>query len=307
MSLRSLDLEVTYRSDSNHLVNDFYVPCLRRATVYKRAVGYFTSSGLSAAARGIARLLEAGGRMELIASPHFEEADVEAIQGGIENRRDVLRRVCERSFRDVQDKLTNDRLNALAWLVADGLLDVKIAFRVDENGKPTRGIYHEKIGIIEDREQNYVAFSGSSNETTGGLIDNFETIDVYWSWADPQLRAQRKRDAFERLWEDSTDRLMVVDFSVEVAQIIEKFRAEPRPKFDPTEKPETISKPVLPSEIKLREYQNAAINNWFRNNGRGTLKMATGSGKTITALAAVSRLAARRKLNGLIIVCPTDT
>jgi len=35
----------------------------------------------------------------------------------------------------------------------------------------------------------------------------------------------------------------------------------------------------------LRQYQKQAVANWFANKGRGTLKMATGSGKTITALA----------------------
>ncbi|WP_416676601.1 DNA phosphorothioation system restriction enzyme [Egbenema bharatensis] len=67
--------------------------------------------------------------------------------------------------------------------------------------------------------------------------------------------------------------------------------------------------PILPSWLKLRSYQQQAIANWFANKGRGTLKMATGSGKTITALAIAAELYQRsvehnKPLQGLLIVCP---
>ncbi|PZO42758.1 MAG: DNA phosphorothioation system restriction enzyme [Pseudanabaena frigida] len=62
--------------------------------------------------------------------------------------------------------------------------------------------------------------------------------------------------------------------------------------------------PVLPSNLELREYQKQAIANWFKNNGRGTLKMATGSGKTITALAIATELYQKIGLQVLLIVCP---
>ena len=48
--------------------------------------------------------------------------------------------------------------------------------------------------------------------------------------------------------------------------------------------------PQLPAQLQLRSYQQQAIANWFKNQGRGTLKMATGSGKTITALAIAHQL-----------------
>jgi DNA phosphorothioation system restriction enzyme len=54
----------------------------------------------------------------------------------------------------------------------------------------------------------------------------------------------------------------------------------------------------------LRSYQRQAIANWFANRGRGTLKMATGSGKTITALAIACELYQRIGLQALIVICP---
>ncbi|HIK04546.1 MAG TPA: DNA phosphorothioation system restriction enzyme [Trichormus sp. M33_DOE_039] len=62
--------------------------------------------------------------------------------------------------------------------------------------------------------------------------------------------------------------------------------------------------PRMPVSLQLRPYQRQAITNWFANNGRGTLKMATGSGKTITALAVVCELYQQITLQMLVVVCP---
>jgi DNA phosphorothioation system restriction enzyme len=62
--------------------------------------------------------------------------------------------------------------------------------------------------------------------------------------------------------------------------------------------------PRMPLSLQLRGYQRQAVNNWFANNGRGTLKMATGSGKTITALAIACELYKQINLQVLVVVCP---
>lgn len=62
--------------------------------------------------------------------------------------------------------------------------------------------------------------------------------------------------------------------------------------------------PKMPLSLQLRGYQRQAVNNWFANNGRGTLKMATGSGKTITALAIACELYKQIGLQVLLVVCP---
>ncbi|MBE9200259.1 MULTISPECIES: DNA phosphorothioation system restriction enzyme [unclassified Nodularia (in: cyanobacteria)] len=62
--------------------------------------------------------------------------------------------------------------------------------------------------------------------------------------------------------------------------------------------------PILPVSLQLRQYQRQAITSWFANNGRGTLKMATGSGKTITALAIACELYQQINLQVLLVVCP---
>lgn len=62
--------------------------------------------------------------------------------------------------------------------------------------------------------------------------------------------------------------------------------------------------PTFPEDLILRQYQHQAIANWLKNKGRGTLKMATGSGKTIIALAIATELYQQIGLQILVIVCP---
>lgn len=61
----------------------------------------------------------------------------------------------------------------------------------------------------------------------------------------------------------------------------------------------------IPSSIHLHEYQDDAIETWLSKGGKGIFDMATGTGKTYTALGALSKLSA--KLNNhlaVLIICP---
>src|SRR5688572_21983986 len=128
-------LRISYRTGRDDLVRDFYVPCLDRSVVYRRAVGFFTSSSLASAARGVASLVARHGRMQLVASPRLEETDIAALQKAKDHPETVLKSIVERSLPEIEDLLERERLNALAWLIADGSLEVRLALRLDENGK----------------------------------------------------------------------------------------------------------------------------------------------------------------------------
>ena len=122
-----MPLETEYRSDSHDLVHDFYVPCLERSTRYRRAVGYFTSRGLSVAAQGITALIQGGGRMLLVASPLFDADDLEAIQQGDLARDDLVVRSLLRQIESTPDSIVKDRVGYLAWLIAEDRLEIRIA------------------------------------------------------------------------------------------------------------------------------------------------------------------------------------
>ena len=203
--LPSLSLKLSYRTGRDDLVRDFFIPCLESSVLYRRSAGYFTSAGLALAARGVASLASRRGMMKLVVSPHLEPADVTALQAAASNPADALRAIAARSLADIEDALIKDRLNALAWLAAAGLLEIKLALRLDARGGFARGIFHEKTGIFTDRDGNHVAFAGSSNETAGGLVENFESIKVFCSWRDQEGRVQEEIDNLvqpQNLWVD---------------------------------------------------------------------------------------------------------
>ena len=315
-SLRELSLKISYSTGREDLVNDFYSPCMARSRQYWRAVGYFTSSSLSLAAQGIAHLISQQGHIYLIASPALTEEDADAINLGYRKRDEVIAQAARRSLGEVADQCASERLSALSWLISTGAMDVRLALRLDNQGAVSRGIYHEKLGLFVDDQQNMVAFSGSANETAGGLVNNFESIDVYWSWDDPQHRVHQKFDHMQDLWRSQPESsrlpgLRVINFTDATAELLRRFRVARPPRRDPldlyvlttggTRRP---GQPVLPSDVTLRSYQIQLIDNWFERDGRGVLKMATGMGKTITALSIAARLGQKIELSAVVIICP---
>ena len=303
MSLREISLKYEYRSDEADLVKDFYTLCLRNATRYWRAVGYFTSNGLALNVKGLSTLIRHGGHMNLVTGPKLMSDDIEAIRRGY----DAKEKNIDSSLNCDFERVSHDRLMLLTWLIAHGYLDIKIACPSDSSTAYPHAIYHEKTGVFLDGNNNAVAFSGSSNETVGGLLSNFESIDVHWSWNDPQERVQQKVDNFTRLWNNNTDKLEVIDFLTAVAEdvLIHQTVYETGP-VETTDKPEIIEQtvPYLPKGIVLRKYQSEAIDAWFENGCRGLWQMATGTGKTITALSALAKLREEKKHLFVVIACP---
>lgn len=306
--LSGLPLQLSYRTGRDDLVRDFFNPCLEASVLYRRAAGYFTSSGLALAARGVASLAARQGKMRLVVSPHLEPADVEALSAATDNPMSALRAISARNLADIEDALIKDRLNALAWLAASGLLEIKLALRIDAKGGFTRGIFHEKAGIFSDAAENHVTFAGSSNETAGGLLENFESVKVFCSWKDSEGRVQEEINNFEALWQNATPGLRVLDFSNVGKELLERYRdaSNPPPGLAPS-----VAEPLPqlvdfcpPSGMELRPYQKDAIRAWSKRGGRGVLAMATGSGKTLTALTLASKVAEKNPSLVLIVVCP---
>lgn len=306
--LSQLQLQLSYRTGRGDMVKDLFVPCLEQSILYRRAAGYFTSFGLGLAARGVASLASRKGTMRLVASPHLESSDVEALRAAHERPQDILKSITARNMIEIEDAILKDRLNALAWLAASGCLEIRLALRLDDDGRIARGIFHEKTGIFTDDEGDHVAFSGSSNETAGGLVENFESVDVYRSWKDPDRRVAQKITDFDGLWENTTPGLQVIDFTAAGCELLEYFR-------DPNRPPPGFMQCVVrdgvqndhfgpPPGFDLRGYQGDAIRAWSRAGGKGILAMATGSGKTLTALVLASKVAAKNSPLVLIVVCP---
>ncbi|MEQ8957283.1 MAG: phospholipase D-like domain-containing protein, partial [Coleofasciculus sp. C2-GNP5-27] len=200
VGLSDLSIQDEYRSDRVDIIRDFYLPCLEQATVYKRAVGFFSSTSMAAVARGITALIRSGGKMQLVASPYLSPEDADAIAKGLKQRRDVITDTLLRELDQEFEQVVRDRLACLAWLLGQGILEIKLAVA---SNLDQPGIYHEKLGIFVDNQDNIVAFTGSANESSSALIDNFECIDVFCSWhLGVKERTLRKAENFQRLWDN---------------------------------------------------------------------------------------------------------
>lgn len=313
MTLKQLNIKREYRPDDN-IVKSFYIPLLQLAQTYDRAVGFFSSTILAEIAIGIQEIARKDGRIRIVASPHLSEEDITAIKRGYEKRDEIIKRNILKNLQTPKNEFEKVHLNLLANLIADNILDIKIAFTEKET---SFGMYHEKMGIISDDSGNSVAFSGSLNETLNALSFNYETIDVYCSWkTEDAERVNDKKEAFERIWNDIESNIKIISFPELSSELINKYKVnkvdyqKPEAEIINAQKiDENIFKkfpnhPIVPAGKEPRDYQKKAINSWKDNNYHGIFDMATGTGKTLTGLSALTTLseALEHKLSVVIVV-----
>jgi len=267
LSLLDLSLKYKYRSDNEKLYIDFYEKCLRESVKYDRAAGYFTSESLKLIAQGLEYFLHNGGNVRIIANPHLTKEDLEAIARGYQAKNEVIEKNLLKELDITARTIESDTLNILAWLIYEEKLEIKIAFT--ENN----ALYHEKFGLFKDAEGNVILFSGSANETVGGISENFEKIDVFLPPHDIH-RIEAAVEDFENLWNDQTNGLIVKEMNERLKNYILTYRKSTMPPI----------RDVKLKGPKPHDYQKDAIAKFARNKWRGILEMATGTGKTITSL-----------------------
>lgn len=302
MSFRDLNLRICYDSDTDDVLNEFYIPVLSKAKRYNRLAGFFTSSALAVAARGLAEFIHNNGKMKIIVGAKLQKADVQAILEGKESTEKVIAESMVKDLEDIEDEIIQDHVKALAWLVARNDLEIKVAVLFDNQGKPIDfetasqiGIFHQKIGILEDGNGEFISFSGSINETATAWTSNVEEFKVFRSWITGEIpHLQSDNQKFERYWYGQTERMKIYEIPVAVQQkLIDLSPTD----IKSLKRIDGNSKPIL------RDYQKDAINAWLSNSAKGILEMATATGKTFTALGALARLAEKKKLS-VIITCP---
>ena len=217
--------KLKYTPEDGDLVQRFYVPALEDAKRYDRLTGYFSAGALALAARGIEGLVRNNGRMRLVVGCTLKQPEIEAIEEG-----EKLRKQVERHFANMPlmatDAETREALELLSWMVAQRYLEVKVAVPCDADGKPMQdnSLFHEKTGIIEDRAGNRIAWTGSLNETVAGWQRNWETINVFKSWAGPEKeRIDAEEKNFARLWANCPRNVIVIDVPEGIRRDLMRF------------------------------------------------------------------------------------
>ena len=226
--LRDTAWRLKYTPDDGDLVRLFYVPVLRSATRYDRLTGYFSSRALALAARGVEGLIVNNGRMRLIVGCTLGEDDVAAIERG-ESLRDAVERTVLKMPALSGDPRSIDALELVAWMVAKGYLDVKLAVPCDLDRRPIRddSIFHEKTGIVEDKTGDRLAFNGSINETEYGWTRNWESFNAFTSWSDgPRVDAEEA--SFAKLWANQARRAITLDVPTALREQLLTFLPDPQ-------------------------------------------------------------------------------
>ena len=306
MSFSELIIKEYYRTSDDDIVNDFLIPTLKMAKLYKRAAGFFSSTALVKLSVGISGLINNGGKMQLVVSPNLSQEDIDAIKLGYEKKEQVVEKVLLSSLDEELSETNKDRLNLMISLIENGILDIKVAV-LDYDSDI--GMYHEKIGIIEDEVGNKIAFNGSYNESLNSYVNNFESLDVFSTLNMEFSRVNAKINAFEKLWNNNTDKLVIKEFPKAVKEkLFEKYYDKEKviSEEEIIKKERNIrdSFPTMPPNY-LRKYQEKAVEEWKKNNFVGIFDMATGTGKTKTGLGAAIELLKEVNNNlAIIIICP---
>ncbi|MGI6730305.1 MAG: DEAD/DEAH box helicase family protein [Anaerovoracaceae bacterium] len=280
MGLRELKLSPSYETteSKSQLLDDFYIPVLENACKYYRIAGFFSSSALSVAAKGIEGLVNNGGKMYLLISPEISEEDYKIIkEHGLNADSSVF---SELSFETTQD----ENLKALAWLLDNRKLEIKIVV-----GKKSRNsLFHQKIGIIFDNAGDMISFSGSINETAQAWISNIEEFKVFCSWEPGQLDyLQSDLTKFLAYWKDQRpDIADVYDIPESIkAQIV---KVKPRDIWDLNiMRRYRKDKKISENKLSLFPHQERAVYAWKTNGYSLLMEMATGTGKTRTAIGCL--------------------
>ena len=310
MTLDELTLKDSYSSEQNNIVKEFYNPVLERATSYDRITGYFSPSILAIAARGFAGLLHNNGRIRVISSIQVSKETFDAIKKSENDgtELDVFSHI-DFDIDSLNSQLQKDYLKLFIYLYKAGILQLKVAILEDGIG-----ILHQKVGIVRDAAGNALSFSGSNNETPGGAINNHEEFKVFKNWTITSSTYFVNDEAnFDKYWNDKAEGAKVIeisdaiknqlvsilDDSNDIEQVVRRIKAEEENLDGKTANNS--------SGRELRDYQVDAIKHWIDHGYKSMFEMATGTGKTFTAINALKTFQENNSYLRAVVVVPLTT
>ena len=265
----------------------FFRCAIGQSLFYRRSAGFFSTGIFSLFNIEILDFVLRGGRIELICSNQLAREDLNQLQESqleLSPEENISQQI---SCLD-KEEITSNALAFFGTLIKNRVLNLKIA------QYSTGGLFHDKTGCFEDNLGNAVTFRGSSNETYMGWskYGNFETLETFCSWDDRDAeRVINHQNYLEKIWENRHPGLKVLKLSEltekqiigRSRQEIDDFRSVILMYGREAEKSEKTGS----KKRNLMPFQAETLNNWKRENSRGIIKHATGSGKTVTAIHAI--------------------
>ena len=177
-------IKLNYSTAVNNVAEEFYIPMLKESVKHDVAVGFFTTNGLLMILQGIEGLVSSGGTMRLLIGDALSDEEYDALKD--KNDFTEMYPKYDEKWSEIFNGNYSDtikyRLEIFSWLCNRGFLEIQYASRKG-------GMYHKKIGILEDSNKEKIVFSGSMNMTRNAIISNkyfaqgnSEEFSVYPSW-----------------------------------------------------------------------------------------------------------------------------
>lgn len=329
-----------YKSQSEWEPIGFFSECLCNATTFDLMLGFFSSAAINVLSDGFASFLYSGGKMRLIINDLLADEDKAAIEKGNDDSllstfdlSNIEKLKATLSMRDIHF------FECLAWLIRNDKIQIRIIAP-----KSSNGIAHTKCGVFSDG-LNKVGFEGSVNFSRSALLENKESLTAMCDWnGETEInRISDIEDDFERTFSGEDQTVRYIDASHIRSRITDIFPDKELLQLlideermldqEPINLPHTVlhalrnarekvqraidsynakkqideSKPHFPYPTGPRPYQNEAFENWKNNKQKGLFAMATGTGKTITALNCLLEIYNRNGYYKAIILVPTIT
>lgn len=323
-----------YSSDSDNQPIEFYLDILPISKNIYLKLGYFSSSAIRLLAYGFATFIYRGGCIKIITNHYFYQKDKELLN--INNKVDFNDKKWLDDFDWLTSSLTSETehfFNCLKYLVNQGRLEIIPVMLMPDR------MSHYKQGIFIDNNDNSIFMDGSCNFSAQGIIGNGENISVYRSWGsefEAKKVNEKKEDVFKIISKESdkyiylsTDQIIDTFTTIGAEKSLEELLSEELnliEKIDINHRNLQIEKYNLLinniikyNKIKIKlsipswlnyksgeySHQGEAVDAWFNNGKKGILSIATGGGKTITALIAATLL--MKEVEQLLVVISVPT
>lgn len=317
-----------YRSDNEYIPLEFYISVFPISHKIDMHLGYFSSNAIKILNSVFAQFIYNGGELRIIINNILSPEDKENLLNKPEiKNEDKIKKIFSNLLK-LKKELEGGQhfFDCLKLLIKEERLEILPV------KTKSQSLSHYKNILFLDDNDNILYIEGSANFTASGILANGESFNVSRSWgSNPEIkRIEKAKIRLDKIFnkkhkdyiyirpEDVKSAILEIGKDKNVNELIIDGYDVLR-----TNIPTKTSKILKEAEAQLktfvkkineeprfpypepRQYQKDAYNAWLRNGYKGVFAMATGTGKTITALNCVLQEYIKEKNYNVVITVPT--